>query len=106
MNKTVCVVDGGLYVSLAQRLAREFERVLYFCDVQQPFPKAGPAVIGDGIDGVERINELWKYRNVVDLWVFPDCSQADLQVELVRQGKLVWGSRFGSELELNRRKFL
>lgn len=98
---TACVIDGGLFVELALRLARKYKRVLYQCTIDQPFPKINEAVIGDGME-IERIQDFWPIKSEVDLFVFPDCANAGLQNELVAQGYPVWGSRDGVDLELKR----
>lgn len=105
INGTVCVFDGGHFVDLATALAAGFNRVLYQCSIDLPYPKVHEAVIGEGIPEIERIDDFWEHMSEIDLFVFPDCAHAGLQNELVRQGKLVWGSRDGVFLELNRREF-
>ncbi len=105
-DKTVMVVDHGLFLPLAERLSREFKRVLYFSEWQEGFSKVDKACIGDGIPGVERIASLWKYKDETDLFVFPDIQFSGIQQELESQGCRVWGARAGDELELNRELFL
>lgn len=102
---TVCVVDGGMFVEFALRLAREgFGRVLYCADIRLPYPRVNEAVIGDGLPGIERVSDVWAAKNV-DVWAFPDCSHPELQRELRRQGYPVWGSGDGCLLEWNRVSF-
>lgn len=101
-DKTVCVVDNGLFVSIAQMLARSFGRVLYYTPWQSAFPTSNTLIIGDGLPGITRIKYPWNHLDEVDLWVFPDVYFSDMQTELVRQGKRVWGARRGDSLELYR----
>lgn len=101
-EKTVCCVDNGLFVSIAQMLARSFGRVLYYSPWVNAFPKSNAMIIGDGLEDIERIKYPWDHLDEVDLWVFPDVYFSDMQMELVRQGRRVWGARKGDALELHR----
>lgn len=106
-DTTALVYDGGLFFELALRLARNgFKRVLYQCSIDGPFQKLNEAVIGDGFDTVERVLDFWPIKDEIDCFVFPDSSHPGLQLELVSQGKAVWGSREGCLLEWNRQQFV
>jgi hypothetical protein len=59
-------------------------------------------LIGEGLSNVERVNNLFDYIDEVDVFVFPDIIDADLQLHLESLGKKVFGSRRGEELETNR----
>lgn len=104
-QSTVLVWDNGLGLPIAERLARDCKRVLYFSPWQKERMLAA-AVIGDGIPKIERIADPWLVKNEVDVFVFPDCTYAGEQVELASQGKAVWGSRRAIMLENNRELFL
>ncbi|HEY2107871.1 MAG TPA: hypothetical protein VGH29_18885 [Candidatus Binataceae bacterium] len=55
-NQTVLVIDQGLYVHIAEKLAESFGRVLYYCNGwRSAFPVSERFNIGAGIDGIERI---------------------------------------------------
>jgi len=103
---TALVYDNGLFCSLAERLTREYDRVLYFSPWERGFSTVNEACIGDGIPGVERVADIWSVKDQVDLWIFPDIQHSGLQLELESQGLAVWGARAGDELELNRELFL
>jgi hypothetical protein len=103
---TALVYDNGLFCSLAERLTRDYKRVLYFSPWEKGFSLVNDACIGDGIPGVERVSDIWAVKDEVDLWVFPDIQHRGLQLELESQGHRVWGARAGDELELNRELFL
>lgn len=106
-GKTALAVDGGLFLELAIRLSKNgFGRVLYKCDITQPFPKVHESVVGDGFESIEVTSDIWAVKDEVDVFVFPDCSNPGLQRELRQQGKAVWGSGDGVFLEWNRRSFL
>lgn len=103
---TACVVDSGLFLPLALKLAPSFKRMLYWSEWMEAFPTINRRMIGDGYPYVERIDDIWTHKNEVDLWLFPDIQRAGLQLELEAQGKMVWGSRNGERLETNRSLFL
>lgn len=106
-DKTVTVYDYGYNIGLAQRLSREFGRVNYFCPWKDTEPQTKKLVIGDGIEGIIRVRDFFSYdvMHGTDLFVFPDIYDGDLQVDLVRRGKLVWGARTGEDFEYKRKLF-
>lgn len=101
-NKTCCIVDNGLFVSLAQTLAPHFGKVLYYSPWERSFPRSNEVLIGVGIPGVTRIESIWPVLDDVDLFVFPDIFHGPLQVYLSKLGKRVWGGRLGENLEILR----
>lgn len=102
-RQKVCLVyDSGMYVHVAIKLAEYFKEVLYFTDWQCAFPTCEPLLVGEGFDGVRRIKDLWKEGKDADLFVFTDIYASGVQMELLRQGKRVWGPRDGDRLEINR----
>lgn len=101
---TACVVDNGLYIPICQKLAPSFKRMLYFAEWQESFPTINKRVIGDGYDGIDRIDDIW--GEDINIFIFPDIYRSALQMELRRQGRLVWGSGTGDSLEINRELFL
>ena len=104
-DKTALVVDHGLFFSLAERLARDFGRVLYNTPWETGFSQVVDSVMGGGmesISGVERCEDIWKALPEVDIVIFPDCQDGGLQTYLESQGKRVWGSRYGSRIETDR----
>lgn len=103
-KKTALVVDNGLFVLWAQKLAETFGKVLYFSPWVDAFPKSNYLIVGDGLPEIERVKSIWEYTDAADLVVFPDVYYADVQEQLVQMGKRVWGGRYGDELELNRAK--
>jgi hypothetical protein len=103
---TCCVCDNGLYLPLAQKLAPSFKRMLYWSEWQESFPTVNKRVIGDGFEGIDRIDDIWEHKNEINLFIFPDIYRSALQIELQTQGHLVWGSRRGDRLETNRGAFM
>lgn len=103
-DKCVLVVCHGLFLALAERLARDFGTVLVWLpgrDAQFPVPNAGR--LGEGLPNVERVDSVFgPHFDEVDLFAFPDLYSADLQLYLESIGKRVWGARMGEELEIYR----
>lgn len=103
---TVLVFDHGLFLSVARRMAQECKRVLYHSPSEKAFRTLNDSIIGDGYPDIELCEDIWTVMPEVDLVMFSDIQNSGLQLELERQGKLVWASRRGDELEINRQKFL
>lgn len=101
-NKTVCVVDHGLFTEWAVTLAKDFGRVFYYCPWEDGYPKSNALLVGTGLPGVIRLKQFWSVLDEIDLFVFPDVYLGALQVHLASLGKRVWGSRRGEDLELDR----
>ena len=101
-----CVVDHGLFLPIAQKLGEQYGKVYYWTPWDDMAPKVERGIIGDGFDNLERVGDIWKIKDKVDLFVFPDVGFSGLQRELVRQGFPVWGHHGADELETQRGLFL
>jgi hypothetical protein len=103
-SDVVClVVDNGLFVELALKLSKTFKKVYYYYPWEEPFPKLNTAWIGKGLGGLELVDSIYgPHFDEVDFFCFPDIYFGWEQLMLVNMGKVVWGSRLGEELELNR----
>ena len=106
-NEVVCcVVDFGMVgVPMAERLARKpngFKKVYLFQEWEEDYSTLNKAIQGDGFQEFERTSDFWSIIDEVDLFVFPDVQRSGLQLQLVKLGKKVWGSRSGDSLELDR----
>lgn len=103
-NKTCTVVDNGLFVELAIRLAREdgFGKVNYYAGYQCAFPRWNEYDIGRGFKGVTRLDHPLQAFDTTDLWVFPDTYHRHLAKFLRDVGERVWAACDAEELELDR----
>jgi hypothetical protein len=103
-SKSALVYDNGLFVEIAARLARDFGRVCYAMPWKSAYPKAGPAHVGVGLPGVERVLNFWDHVAEADVVVFLDIYDADAQA-VVREkfGKPCWGFARAEMMELDRR---
>lgn len=104
-KKTALVYDYDANISLARRLRREFGRVLYFCPWKSKYPETLKLAIGSGFDDIKRVKHFSDVIDDVDLFVFPEIGDGDLQLDLVKRGKRVWGSRKAERLEYDRPLF-
>jgi hypothetical protein len=101
-SKCCAVVDNGLFIDLATSLVKDFGKVYYNSPAVDAFISSNATVLGKGIPGVTRVDDIWKIADEVNLWIFPDCYYGGLQLHLESLGKRVWGARMGEELELDR----
>lgn len=103
-DKCALVYDYGLFVEFAVTLAREggFKKVFYFSPWKDAYPNIKGTMIGQGLPNLHRVRDLWDVEDEVDVWIFPDVGDGDLQHHLKRLGKLVWGTFYAEELELDR----
>lgn len=98
------VVDRGLFISLAEKLVGQFGKVGYFAYWESGFTDGRELVLGQGLEGIERVKYFEKdYRNY-DLLVFPDVYDGWMVKDLRDHGFRVWGSGLGAELETLRWK--
>lgn len=96
------MIDNGLFVGVAERLARDFGKVYYWTPWIETFARQSASRIGRKLPGVERIDYWETIEDEVDLWVFPDCYFGPMQLALESRGHRVFGSRMGEQLELYR----
>ena len=100
------ILDHGLFTAFAQRLSRDFE-VMYFAPyADRSFPTHEPAMVGDGLDGVDRVPSFWNALKGMDKGrdtiMFPDVGFWDLAVYLREEGWNVWAAGDGEKLEIQR----
>lgn len=96
---TICVIDRGTFFPVAVRLAREVKKVYYYRPNGESFETAWTDSIGHNYPNVEAVRAFLPIKNEIDVFVFPDCRDWDLQLDLESQGFAVWGSRRGEDLE-------
>ena len=102
-SRSCLVICTGLFVSLAERLARDFGKTYLYCPTSGNFPLITHGRIGHGLPGVELVDSVFgKHFDSIDLFVFADLGHAPLQVQLETMGKRVWGTRHGDEMEVYR----
>jgi hypothetical protein len=97
----VAICDNGQFVSYAERLARDFKKVYYTLGQEDEMPRLNDAMVGDGLGTIEVVDSRDDERlDEAGLWVFPDLGYGHTQIKKEeKEGKLVWGSRLGEEME-------
>jgi hypothetical protein len=99
-SRTALVVCNPLFVSLAERLARDFGKVYLYVPSGGSFPTLNAGMVGYGLPGVERVDDVFgPHFESVDLFFLPDLGHSALAIQLEKMGKRVWGARNGEELE-------
>jgi|ERR1700722_3855263 len=102
-NAVACVIDYGQFTEVAERLARNgFGRVLFYSPWETSFPTYNEYVVGKGLEGVEKIEDIWPYFDQIDVFVFPDLYHGGMQAWLRQQGKAVFGAGLGETMEIHR----
>jgi hypothetical protein len=103
---TACVIDRGTFWPVAERLARGFKKVYYHKPNGEEMETFAQAIRGDGHSSVEYLSDFWPHKKEIDLFIFPDCVDGGLQLELQSQGFAVWGSKGAGEIERMRGQWL
>ncbi len=103
---TACVVDHGLFLPVALRLADDYARVFYYTPTERVLPVIEEGIVGDGFARLTRIYDPWRVKDKCDLFVFPDVGFTGMQQELRRQKIPVWGHNGADILEYDKGKFL
>ena len=104
-KKTVCIVDNGLFISFARKIAPAFGRALYHKPFQSAFPRTNDLAPGRGFEELEWCEQPLLEADSIDLWVFLDLYQSGLQSYLRKTGHRVWGAGVGEDIELHRWEF-
>ena len=102
-HKSVLVIAHGLYAEFAVTMAREFGNV-WFCPWSvTDYPQMEKRLLGTGMEGIEVIPSPFAINpDKVDLWCFPGIGHADFQMRLRKEGRLIFGTGMGDELEIDR----
>lgn len=100
------VIDSGLFLPFARRMAEDCKRVIFFNSDRASFPTLRQGCIGDGFPDIETTLDFWPLMKDVDLVCVPDIGLSGLQLHLESQGIPVWGSRAGDSIEINRERFM
>ena len=123
-DKAILVVDYGNFAHFALRLARDFKMVYLYTIWKEGFPSCHKTMIGtewkngkllNNYDGLplQRITNFYEYISKVDMVLYTDVYNADEQVYMEQHGynektkdygKLVFGGRYGCDLELKRKQ--
>lgn len=101
-DKSILIHDGGMFTSVAERIARDAGKVSYFVPYYSSDPKIARSYIGKGLDKVEAVTDFFKLVGESDLIFFPDVYNEDLVEHLKESGHNVLGTGNSAILELNK----
>lgn len=101
-DKTVLVIDDGIFIEFAIRLSRDFKKVYYWSNWKSEYPISKDDMVGSGVPGITRVSEVYDYIDKVDMIAFTSIYHGDWQSYLVKKGYRVFGSGKGDELERDR----
>jgi hypothetical protein len=103
-SKCILVRDTGYFVSFAERLARDFGRVIYHNPAWKiGSPKSQQAQLGKNVaDNIEVALDFWDVLSEADIVACPDIYEGDVTAYLRKMGMPVFGSGKGEELEIDR----
>lgn len=105
-NKTLLIIDRGLYSYMGEFMARYYGKVYYHNPTSDSYPTATTAMIGQGLDSVEWVEYIEDAIDKADVIFFPDCMDGKQQVFLREKGYAVCGSGMGDKMELDKAFFL
>lgn len=105
-EKTALIYDRGLYLYIAEKLAKSFKQVMYFIPSSDAYPCSNLHNIGTGITGVKRIYDFWSNVDKADIIVFPDAYDGTLQQFLRDKGYKVFGCGLGEKPETDKIFFM
>ena len=92
-SKHALVYDLGLFTENALRLLRDCASVKYFVPWVDAFPEPFKAKIGEGLDGMERVNSFEEHLDGADFIFVPDTLCAGLVEWLKKHDYPVAGRR-------------
>jgi phosphoribosylamine-glycine ligase len=106
LSKKTCIVyDRGAYTYMAQFLSRFFGKVQYATPSAGIYEKSSISQVGEGLPGVEWIDNIWKHLDKADMVFFPYVYDGDLQELLRKKGMPVCGSGKSEKMELDKAFF-
>ena len=105
-SKRAIVYDYGVFLPIAESLAKWFGRVDYFMPWRTQFSHSNQLLVGSGIEGINRVEDFWATLAKADkadtLLVFPDSADGGLQTYLRDEGWRVWGCGNAERMEHDR----
>ncbi len=101
--KVLCY-DLGIFTEQCLRFLRDVAEVRYFCPWIDAFPEPFQSKVGDGLDGMERIEYFWNHVDDADLIFIPDTMCSDVTEFLRKHNYPVAGVGEAEILEMDRWK--
>lgn len=102
-TKTALIWDaGGDFTHIAEAIAPEYARVLYYVPWESSFSTAKGLLPGIGLEGIERVADFFEYLDDADILIFTDVGNYGLIDWLRAQGKPVFGCGGAGKYETDR----
>src|SRR6185437_13014748 len=112
-DKVALIIDNGIFFELALKISSYFKQSYFYVNWKESYPHILKAMVGSEwkngkqlstFDGkpFTRVENMFDYLDKVDIIIFLDIYDNDLQEHLVQMGYPVFGGRKGEELELER----
>lgn len=105
-DKSILIVDRGLYSYMAEFMARYYDKVYYHNPTSSSYPEASTAMIGQGLPGIKWVEHIEDAIDITDIIWYPDNMDGKQQVFLREKGYLICGSGYGEKMELDKVFFL
>ncbi|MEM2174179.1 MAG: hypothetical protein QXI58_00940 [Candidatus Micrarchaeia archaeon] len=102
----ILVYDNNIGFCFALKFILEQNKVYYFIDKWDPFPELADWSVGQGINNLIKIYDLYEGLNKADLIFFTDIGKGKTIDYLKKKGYLVFGApKAAEELEFKKAKF-
>jgi phosphoribosylamine-glycine ligase len=101
-DKHVLVYDLGLFTEQSLRLLRDCAEVKYFIPWVEAFPELFKEKVGEGLDGLERVDYFWDHVDKADFIFAPDTHSSDIVQFLRRHDYPVAGVGSAERIEQDR----
>ena len=104
MSSILVVDSAGAYISLAQRLTKEFDIVYLHeeWDENMSSMTSDKRTCGTGIEGVQKVDSITEVMYDVDVILYPSCTRGIEQMDLLTRNFPVFGSGTACALENDR----
>lgn len=102
---TILVWDNCEFSAVAYNFVKYFKKVYYYSRWEGGFTEYGAKNIGEGVEGIERVNEPLMMQDAVDINFFCDLNFMDFANHLKTLDKKCWGSGDFEMVERNRHTF-
>ena len=108
MSSILVVDSAGAYISLAQRLTKEFDTVYLHeeWDENMSSMTSDKRTAGSGIEGLQKVSHITEVLYDVDVVLYPSCTRAVEQMDLLNRSFPIFGSGTSAALENDRELLL
>ena len=105
-HSKVLVFSRGYHEYISEALAKQAAEVWSFTPILGQQPRSREDMIGQGLPGVEKIDDFEAYKDKADLIVFPGEFDGEVCDRMWKEGRRAFGSGLSAEFEIDRKLFL